>query len=186
MMVEESFIERRLSLAERGFGVIAPALDIDAFLASLRANAAKDAPGAIKDSFSSFDGAVRDAAEDDEISLINLRNGFSDLSYHLESGAVKAVRANQLSYAVQESLSEYVAQIREDFDTAIDRSVDLVKAKRMGLEDASGQLAESLLEISKRLAKLRFFWEEAEIKLARESKSEDERTRTREPEMETA
>lgn len=186
MMVEESFVGRRLSLAERGFGVIAPVLDVDEFLSSLRLTAAKDAPGAIKEGFSSFDGTVRDAAEDNETSLVHLRNSFSDLSYHLESGAVKAVRANQLSYSVLESLSEYVAQIREDFDTAIERSVDLVKAKRAGLEDTSGQLAESLLEISKRLAKLRFFWEEAEIKMARESKSEDERTRTRDAERETA
>lgn len=181
MMVEESFIERRLSLGERGFGVIAPALNIDAFLASLRANAAKDAPGAIRDSFSSFDGAVQAVSEDDEVSLIHLRNSFSDLAYHLESGAIKAVRANQLSYSVQENLSEYVAQIREEFDTVIDRSTSLVKAKRMGLEDTSGQLAESLLEVSKRLAKLRFFWDEAEIKLARESQ-EDERTRAAERE----
>lgn len=181
MMVEESFIERRLSLAERGFGVIAPALNIDAFLASLRANAAKDAPGAIRDSFSSFDGSVQAVSEDDEASLTHLKNSFSDLSYHLESGAIKAVRANQLSYSVQENLSEYVAQIREEFDAAIDRSTNLVKTKRMGLEDTSGQLAESLLEVSKRLAKLRFFWDEAEIKLARESQ-EDERTRAAERE----
>lgn len=183
MTAEESFVERRLSLAERGFGVIAPALDVDHFLQSLRIKAAKDAPAAIKDGFSLFDGAVQAASEDDEGSLSHLRNSFSDLSYHLESGAVKAVRANQLSYSVQESLSEYVAQIREEFDTAINRSTDLVKAKRMGLEDTSGHLAESLLEISKRLAKLRFFWDEAEIKLARESQ-ENERTRTREAERE--
>lgn len=184
MMAEESLIERRLSLAERGFGVIAPALDVDDFLSSLRLNAAKDAPGAIRNGFSSFDGAVKDASDDDEVSLIHLRNSFSDLSYHLESGAVKAVRANQLSYSVQESLSEYVAQIREDFDVAIDRSADLVKAKRVGLVDSSGELAESLLEISKRLAKLRFFWDEAEIKMARESQSEGERIRTRDSERE--
>lgn len=183
MMAEESFVERRLSLAERGFGVIAPTLDVDEFLRSLRIDAAKEAPAAIKDGFSSFDGAVQAVREDDEVSLIHLRNSFSDLSYHLESGAVKAVRANQLSYSVQESLSEYVAEIKAEFDAAIDRSTDLVKAKRMSLEDASGQLAESLLEVSKRLAKLRFFWDEAEIKLVRESQ-ENERTRTREPERE--